>query len=67
MDTLLTPLEHYQASFVLKALRDGWTVSLNADGEFIFTRDKGTLAKNDLIDINKTGYSRQFITKYLLP
>lgn len=65
MDTM-TPLEHYQASFVLKALRDGWTVSLNDVNEFVFIKGKDTLAKHDLDEINKAGYSQQFISKYLL-
>jgi hypothetical protein len=62
----MTPLEHHQASFVLKALRDGWTVHINNEDEFVFVRGKDTLAKTELVEINKSGYSNQFISKYLL-
>lgn len=58
-------LEIYQAGFILKAVRDGWTVSLNSEGEFVFVRGKDTLAKTELSEINKTGYSQQFISKYM--
>ena len=58
--------EHYQANFILKAIRDGWTVSMNTAGEFVFTRSKDTLAKTDLAEISKSGYGSQFINKYLL-
>ena len=62
----LTPLEQYQACFVLKALRDGWTVSINNEGDFIFVRGKDTLARRDLAEVSKSDYSGHFINKYLL-
>lgn len=37
MDKLSEP-EQYKAAFIYKAVKDGWTVSMGADGEFEFVR-----------------------------
>ncbi len=55
-----TVLEYYQAKFVLNAIKDGWTVSMNSKGDLEFVKDKNTLS----VDVNKNDYSKKFLETY---
>lgn len=57
MDSL-SESEQYKAAFIYKAVRDGWTVSMGADGEFEFVRPG--LKKEYL----KDDYSNRFLQTY---
>lgn len=46
-----------KAKFVLNALKDGWTVKMNNNGELEFTKEKEDVMK-------EVNYSAQFLEKY---
>ena len=50
-------LEYYQAIFVLNAIKDGWTVSMNIKGDLEFV-------KASSVDVNNNDYSKKFIETY---
>ena len=50
-------LEYYQAIFVLNAIKDGWTVSMNVKGDLEFVKESS-------VDVNNNDYSKKFIETY---
>ena len=61
MDRPQKEIETYQASFILKALKDGWTVSMNDQGEFEFVKNKDALS---IKEISRNDYSKKFLETY---
>ena len=53
----MDPVELCQAKFILKALKDGWTVKMQANGELEFTKSK----EDDMVAMD---YSKKFLEKY---
>ena len=54
-------LERYQAAFAWKALKDGWSVSLNGDGELVLSKDKNQVPAKDL---GRMDFSRKLLETY---
>ena len=56
-------MEHYQYKFIMNALRDGWTVSMQEDNKgFEFTKKRTN--GPDEKEYEKPGYSTDFLRKY---
>jgi hypothetical protein len=54
----LTEAEKYKASFIYNAIKDGWAVSMKANGEFEFTRPG---LKSEYL---RESYSNRFLATY---
>lgn len=51
------------SKFIMEALKDGWTVSMNTHGEFEFIKDKHKMSELEKQEAFKTGYSQKFLKK----
>lgn len=49
------------AQFVMAALREGWTVSMNKDGELEFTKNRHRMTREERRAAAQHGYSQKFL------
>ena len=54
-----------QAKVVMKALKQGWTVSMNVEGELEFTKKHNRMSEKERKDTTESGYSKNFLAKLL--
>jgi hypothetical protein len=61
MDTNATAIELEQAKMILKALKDGWTVSMTDKEELEFTKEKSKMSQSEQIEVKSEGFSSKFL------
>jgi hypothetical protein len=49
------------SKFVMEALKQGWTVSMNAEGELEFIKNRHKMSKKERNAAQADGYSHKFL------
>ena len=50
---------------ILKALKDGWSVSMNDKEELEFTKNKKDMTQSEQMEVNSEGFSSKFLQSLL--
>ncbi len=54
-----------KANMILKALKDGWTVSMNDKEELEFTKNKKDMTHSEQMEAKSEGFSSKFLQSLL--
>lgn len=49
------------SKFIMEALKQGWSVSMNKLGELEFVKNHHSMSKQELKDVLMEGYSKKFL------
>jgi len=49
------------SKFVMEALKQGWTVSMNNKGELEFIKNHHLMSKKERLQASEKGYSKKFL------
>ena len=58
---LILIMDAYQAKIILKALKDGWTVSMNDKEELIFNKNTQNMTMKEQSEVYNNGFSAKFL------